>query len=101
MLESSYIGAVGRGPIQDFVWSGVIEGVIAGTSIALPYIVPFFLVLSLLEDSGYLARVAFLMDSLMHKIGLHGKGFIPMMLGFGCNVPACLGCTSWRLRGRG
>ena len=93
VLKSSYIGAVGRGPIQDFVWSGVIEGVIAGTSIALPYIVPFFLALSLLEDSGYLARVAFLMDSLMHKIGLHGKGFIPMMLGFGCNVPACLGCS--------
>ncbi len=92
-LKFIYISAVGRGPIQDFVWNGVIEGVVAGTSIALPYIVPFFLVLSLLEDSGYLARVAFLMDSLMHKIGLHGKGFIPMMLGFGCNVPACLGCS--------
>jgi ferrous iron transport protein B len=69
----------GEGAIQAFVWTGLFEGVIAGISIALPYIVPFFLVLSLLEDSGYLARIAFLMDSIMHKIGLHGKGFIPMM----------------------
>ncbi|MCX6647905.1 MAG: ferrous iron transport protein B [Candidatus Bathyarchaeota archaeon] len=92
-LKSSYFAAVGEGVIQVFIWNGLIEGVIAGVSIALPYIVPFFLVLSLLEDSGYLARIAFLMDSLMHKIGLHGKGFIPMMLGFGCNVPACLGCS--------
>jgi ferrous iron transport protein B len=45
-----------------------------------------------LEDSGYLSRIAFLMDNAMHKIGLHGKAFIPMMLGYGCNVPACLGC---------
>jgi len=92
-LKTWYFVAVGEGAIQGFVWSGLIEGVMAGVSIALPYIVPFFLVLSLLEDSGYLARIAFLMDSLMHKIGLHGKGFIPMMLGFGCNVPACLGCS--------
>jgi ferrous iron transport protein B len=49
-------------------------------------------VLYFLEDSGYLSRIAFLMDNLMHKIGLHGKAFIPAMLGFGCNVPACLGC---------
>ncbi len=61
-------------------------------TIALPYIVPFYVALSVLEDSGYLARIAFLMDSAMHRIGLHGKGFIPLMLGFGCNVPACLGC---------
>lgn len=60
--------------------------------IAFLYIVPFYVVLSFLEDSGYLARIAFLMDSVMHRIGLHGKAFIPMMLGFGCNVPACLGC---------
>jgi ferrous iron transport protein B len=92
-LKVFYFSAVGEGVVQDFLWSGVFEGVIAGVSIALPYIVPFFLVLSILEDSGYLARIAFLMDSLMHKIGLHGKGFIPMMLGFGCNVPACLGCS--------
>jgi ferrous iron transport protein B len=89
-LEKAYYGAAGLGPWQSFVWNGLLGGLVAGTTIALPYIVPFFLALSLLEDSGYLARVAFLMDSLMHKIGLHGKGFIPIMLGFGCNVPAIL-----------
>ena len=58
----------------------------------MPYIVPFYITLYLFEDSGYLSRIAFLMDNVMHKIGLHGKAFIPMMLGYGCNVPACLGC---------
>ena len=92
-VKSGYYTIFGNGTMQSFLWNGIIEGLIAGTTIALPYIVPFFVVLSLLEDSGYLARVAFLMDSAMHRIGLHGKGFIPMMLGFGCNVPACLGCS--------
>jgi ferrous iron transport protein B len=90
VLERTFYAVAGSGALQSFVWNGLAGGLIAGTTIALPYIVPFYLALSLLEDSGYLARVAFLMDSLMHKIGLHGKGFIPMMLGFGCNVPAIL-----------
>jgi ferrous iron transport protein B len=55
-------------------------------------VVPFYAVLSILEDSGYLARVAYLTDNLMHKIGLHGKAVLPMLMGFGCNVPACVGC---------
>lgn len=93
VLNNIYYSIFGEGTFQNFIWEGLIEGIIAGITIALPYIVPFFLALSLLEDTGYLARVAFLMDSLMHKIGLHGKGFIPVMLGFGCNVPACLGCS--------
>jgi ferrous iron transport protein B len=71
---------------------GVLGGIIAGITIALPYIVPFYILLALLEDSGYLPRAAFLMDNLMHKMGLHGKAFIPLMLGYGCNVPACIGC---------
>ncbi len=71
---------------------GVLDGLVAGITIALPYIVPFYIILALLEDSGYLPRAAFLMDNLMHKIGLHGKAFIPMMLGYGCSVPACIGC---------
>ncbi len=91
-LNGAYLNAFGSGVLATFVWDGLIEGFIGGIGIALPYIVPFYLVLSVLEDSGYLARVAFLMDSAMHSIGLHGKGFIPVMLGFGCNVPACLGC---------
>ena len=71
---------------------GSINGVIAGITIALPYIIPFYILLAVLEDSGYLPRAAFLMDNIMHKIGLHGKAFIPLMLGYGCNVPACMGC---------
>jgi len=91
-LKAAYFGALGEGWLVTFVWDGFIDGVLGGIGIALPYIVPFYIVLSLLEDSGYLARIAFLMDSAMHQIGLHGKAFIPLMLGFGCNVPACLGC---------
>ncbi|MGD2142760.1 MAG: ferrous iron transport protein B, partial [Candidatus Bathyarchaeota archaeon] len=91
-LKASYYKLLGAGPIQSFVWDGLIEGLVAGVTIALPYIVPFYLALSVLEDSGYLARIAFMMDSAMHRIGLHGKGFIPLMLGFGCSVPAALGC---------
>jgi len=82
----------GAGVTGELVWGGVMEGIIAGVTIALPYIAPFYLILYILEDSGYLSRIAFLMDTLMHKIGLHGKAFIPAMLGFGCNVAACLGC---------
>jgi ferrous iron transport protein B len=85
-------GMFGVGIAGKLLWGGVIEGVLAGVSIALPYIAPFYVILYLLEDSGYLSRIAFLMDNLMHKIGLHGKAFIPLMLGYGCNVPACLGC---------
>jgi len=71
---------------------GILGGIIAGLTIALPYIIPFYIILALLEDTGYLPRAAFLMDNLMHKIGLHGKAFIPIMLGYGCSVPACIGC---------
>jgi ferrous iron transport protein B len=91
-LKPLFIGVFGTGIVAELVWGGVVEGVIAGVTIALPYLLPFYLALYFLEDSGYLSRIAFLMDNLMHKIGLHGKAFIPMMLGFGCNVPACLGC---------
>ena len=91
-LKIAYTASVGSGEVPSLIWDGLMEGFIAGITIALPYIIPFYVALSVLEDSGYLARIAFLMDSAMHKIGLHGKGFIPLMLGFGCNVPACLGC---------
>lgn len=81
-----------QGVLPSLFWVGVVEGLAAGVTIALPYIVPFYIVLSILEDSGYMARIAYLADSAMHRIGLHGKGFIPLVLGFGCNVPATLGC---------
>ncbi|MEM2924585.1 MAG: ferrous iron transport protein B [Methanocellales archaeon] len=84
--------ALGGGVLFKLIWEGILEGVIAGITIALPYIIPFYIFLAILEDSGYLPRAAFMMDNFMHKIGLHGKAFIPLILGYGCNVPACLGC---------
>ncbi|MDH5440154.1 MAG: ferrous iron transport protein B [Candidatus Bathyarchaeota archaeon] len=90
--EPVFENMLGAGIARELIWGGVMEGLIAGITIALPYIIPFYLILYILEDSGYLSRIAFLMDTLMHKMGLHGKAFIPAMLGFGCNVPACLGC---------
>ncbi len=91
-LRPLFHSVLGTGIVGELVWGGLAEGLIAGITIALPYLAPFYLALYFLEDSGYLSRIAFLMDNIMHKIGLHGKAFIPMMLGFGCNVPACLGC---------
>jgi ferrous iron transport protein B len=90
--EPLFVSLFGTGIIGKLVWGGIMEGIIAGVTIVLPYIAPFYIVLYVLEDSGYLSRIAFLMDNAMHKIGLHGKAFIPMMLGYGCNVPGCLGC---------
>ncbi|MCX6057370.1 MAG: ferrous iron transporter B [Chloroflexi bacterium] len=69
---------------------GVLQGVAAGVAIVLPYLLPFLLGLGILEDIGYLPRVAFLMDAFMHRIGLHGKAIVPFILGYGCNVPAVM-----------
>ncbi len=69
---------------------GLIQGVSGGVAIVLPYLIPFLIGLGLLEDIGYLPRIAFLMDALMHKLGLHGKSILPFILGFGCNVPAIM-----------
>ncbi|MGE4547177.1 MAG: nucleoside recognition domain-containing protein, partial [Desulfurella sp.] len=72
------------------VIKGAVDGIGAAIGIALPYLVPFFIILSVLEDSGYLSRIAFLMDSLMHKIGVHGTSVIPFIMGYGCSVPAVM-----------
>jgi small GTP-binding protein len=69
---------------------GVMQGIAAGVAIVLPYLLPFLFGLGFLEDIGYLPRIAFLMDSLMHRIGLHGKAIVPFILGYGCNVPAVM-----------
>jgi len=69
---------------------GVMQGIAAGVAIVLPYLLPFLFGLGILEDVGYLPRVAFLMDSFMHRIGLHGKAIVPFILGYGCNVPAVM-----------
>jgi len=90
--EPLFTSLFGTGIVGKLVWGGIVEAIIAGATIALPYIVQFYIILYFLEDSGYLSRIAFLMDTAMHKIGLHGKAFIPVTLGYGCNVPACLGC---------
>ncbi|AEM77742.1 ferrous iron transport protein B [Thermoanaerobacter wiegelii] len=76
---------------KDILWNGFAEGFISAITIVLPYILPFYVFLSILENTGYLARIAFLMDEVMHKVGLHGKALIPILMGFGCNVPAVLG----------
>jgi len=78
-----------EGNFRDLIVDGIITGV-GGVIIFLPNILLLFLFISFMEDTGYMARAAFIMDKLMHKIGLHGKSFIPMLMGFGCNVPAIM-----------
>ncbi|MCS7232695.1 MAG: ferrous iron transport protein B [Synergistetes bacterium] len=73
-----------------YVLKGLYDGFTGGLAIVLPYLVPFLFGLSFLEDLGYLPRIAFLMDALMHKVGLHGKAILPLILGYGCNVPAVM-----------
>jgi ferrous iron transport protein B len=70
---------------------GVDAGVLAWFSVGVPYVLTFYIILSLLEDSGYLNSMAFLMDNIMHKLGLHGRSIIPILTGAGCNVPAIMG----------
>ena len=77
------------GMLKDLIVDGIIGGV-GSVLVFLPNIVILYLFISLLEDSGYMARAAFIMDKVMHRIGLHGKSFIPMIMGFGCNVPAIM-----------
>ena len=78
-----------EGPLKDLVADGIIGGV-GGVIVFLPNILILYFFISFMEDSGYMARAAFIMDKIMHKIGLHGKSFIPLVMGFGCNVPAIM-----------
>lgn len=77
------------GPLKSLILDGIIGGV-GGVIVFLPNILILYFFISFMEDSGYMARVAFIMDKLMHKMGLHGKSFIPLVTGFGCNVPAIM-----------
>ena len=77
------------GPLRSMLVGGVIGGV-GSVIVFLPQILILYFFISLMEDSGYMSRAAFIMDRLMHKMGLHGKSFIPLVMGFGCNVPAVM-----------
>lgn len=81
------------GPLKDLIGEGIIGGV-GGVIVFLPNILILYFCLSFLEDSGYMARAAFIMDKVMHRMGIHGKSFIPLVMGFGCNVPAIMSTRS-------
>lgn len=81
------------GPLKDLIGDGIIGGV-GGVIVFLPNILILYFCLSFLEDSGYMARAAFIMDKVMHRMGIHGKSFIPLVMGFGCNVPAIMSTRS-------
>ena len=76
------------GTLSAIIWNGAVGGLVAGITLIIPFVIPFYIMLSAIENSGILTRVAFMMDTAMHKIGLHGKALIPLILGYGCNVPA-------------
>ena len=82
-------GIMSDGMLKDLLVDGIIGGV-GSVLVFLPQILILYMFISLMEDSGYMARAAFIMDKLMHKMGLHGKSFIPLIMGFGCNVPAIM-----------
>ena len=89
MLNDYLANVMPEGPFTDLLLDGIISGV-GGVLVFLPNILILYFFISLMEDSGYLARAAFIMDKIMHRMGLHGKSFIPLILGFGCNVPAIM-----------
>ena len=81
--------SMNEGPLKALIIDGILGGV-GGVIVFLPNILILYFFISLMEDSGYMARAAFIMDKIMHKMGLHGKSFIPLIMGFGCNVPAIM-----------
>jgi ferrous iron transport protein B len=89
-LLGNYIHvAFPEGSFKDLIADGIVGGV-GGVIVFLPNILILFFFISVMEDTGYMARAAFIMDKIMHKVGLHGKSFIPLLMGFGCNVPAIM-----------
>jgi len=81
-----------NGSLASVLWNGAYTGFVAGITLIIPYVLPFYLILAIIEDSGYLTRISVMLDRGMHKLGLHGKAIIPIILGYGCNVPACYSC---------
>lgn len=80
------------GSFGDILITGAWTGLVAAVTLIVPYVLPFYIFLSAIEDSGYLTRISVMLDRGMHRLGLHGKAIIPLILGFGCTVPACLSC---------
>ncbi len=89
-LSEFFASHLKTGSLLFSVIDGIVQGFGGGLGIVIPYLLPFFIVLSFLEDSGYLARIAYLIDNLMHRIGLHGMSVVPMILGYGCTVPGIM-----------
>jgi len=90
-MEGFVHSLLGAGTISNIVLWMVDKGILAWLSVGVPYIITFYILLSVIEDSGYLNSVAFLADNIMHKFGLHGRAIIPILTGVGCNVPAIMG----------
>jgi ferrous iron transport protein B len=88
-LSSLVTRTMSAGPLRDLITDGILGGV-GAVIVFLPQILILYFFISLMEESGYMARAAFIMDKIMHKMGLHGKSFIPLIMGFGCNVPAVM-----------
>jgi ferrous iron transport protein B len=93
----SLLRVLPAGPLKDMIIDGIIGGV-GGVIVFLPNILILFMGISFMEDTGYMARAAFIMDKIMHKMGLHGKSFIPLVMGFGCNVPAIMATRALETR---
>ena len=89
-LRNSLVAVVPPDSLLGALVASVLTGITGGVAIVLPYLLPFLLGLAILEDTGYLPRIAYILDSFMHKIGLHGKSVLPIILGYGCSVPAIM-----------
>ncbi|HWR99713.1 MAG TPA: ferrous iron transport protein B [Prolixibacteraceae bacterium] len=97
-ISDGLSSVMSNGMLKDLLVDGIIQG-LGSVIVFLPNILILFFFISLMEDTGYMARAAFIMDKLMHKLGLHGRSFIPMVMGFGCNVPAIMATRTIRNRG--
>ncbi len=91
-LSDLVYDAWGTAPAVQILWDGGMGSFLGAVGGVLPFVFLFYFFLEVLQDSGYLPRAAFLMDSVMHRVGLHGKSIIPLIIGFGCNVPGCTAC---------
>lgn len=98
LISSVVSNMMPKGMLRDLLINGIIDGT-GSVLVFLPNILILFLFISLMEDTGYMARAAFIMDKIMHRFGLHGRSFIPMVMGFGCNVPAIMATRTLRSPG--